>query len=242
MSNRRAVHPGFMAIALAIAVFLWMVAQGSNSIDRAYDIPVIFTGTSDSLVITDQNAGVINARIRGRRAAMNSLDPNKLGYEIDLEGLKAGRSNFEVDLSQVEAELPRGLDIVARSPSLIEVELERRWTQTLNVRADIDGEPPEGFELGTVTVKPNRVRITGARSEVKRLGELSTETISISESKESIEREARVVINARTVWRVDEEPVVVRVEILPIEPEEPIDPESGGEAVGNAEAKPEKGT
>jgi diadenylate cyclase len=214
----RVVHPGFMAIALAISVFLWMVAQGSNSIDRAYDIPVIFTGTSDNLVITEQNAGVINARIRGRRTAMNSLDPNKLGFEIDLAGLNAGRSSFEVDLSQLESELPRGLDIVARSPSLIEVDLERRWTQTVNLRADIDGEPAEGFTLGTVSVKPNRIRITGARSEVKRLKELSTETISITDAKESIEREVRVSINARTVWRVDEKPVIMTIEINPPEP------------------------
>ncbi len=228
MSNRRVVHPGFMAIALAISVFLWMVAQGSTSIDRAYDIPVIFTGTSDILVITDQNAGVINVRIRGRRTALNSLNPDKLGYEIDLDGLNAGRSNFEVDLSQLEAELPRGLGIVARSPSLIEVELERRWTQTVNLRPDIDGVPAEGFELGAVTLKPNRVRITGARSEVKRLKELSTETISIADAKESIEREVRVSINARTVWRADEDPIKIKVEINPIPP--PPEPEIDVEA------------
>jgi YbbR domain-containing protein len=227
-----------MVIALAISVFLWMVAQGSNSIDRAYDIPVIFIGTSDNLVITDQNAGVINVRIRGRRTSMNSLDPDKLGYEIDLAGLNAGRSNFEVDLYQLEAELPRGLDIVARSPSLIEVEMERRWTQTVNLRSDIDGLPAEGFELGAVTLKPNRVRITGARSEVKRLKELSTETISIADVKAPIEREVRVSINARTVWLADEVPIMIKVEINPIPP---IEPEVDVEAGVEAEVQPEKG-
>lgn len=236
------LHPGFMAIALAISVFVWMVAQGSNSIDRAYDIPVFFTGTSETLVITDQNAGVINIRIRGRRTAMNSLDPDKLGYEIDLSGLNAGRSNFEVDLSQLEADLPRGLDIVARSPSLIEVEMERRWTQTVNIRADIDGVPAEGFELGAITLKPNRVRITGARSEVKIIKALSTETISIAEAKKTIEREVRVSINARTVWRADEDPIMIKIEINPIPTvEAELDPDADGDAELNVEAKPEKG-
>ncbi len=30
-------HPGFMVIALGISIFLWMVAQGSTSIERAFD-------------------------------------------------------------------------------------------------------------------------------------------------------------------------------------------------------------
>jgi len=220
---RSVSHPGFMAIALGIAIFLWIVAQGSSSIERAFDIPVIFKGTSENLVVTNQNADVINIRVMGRRTVLRTLDPDKIDYELDLTDVQAGVSDFEVDLSNVE--LPRGVRIVSRSPSRIEVELERRWTQTVNVRADLEGKPAEGFRVEKVVLKPARVRITGARSEVRRLTELVTETIDISGAQESVERDVRLSINARTVWLVDDAPVNLRVEILPVPP--PAEPTEG---------------
>ncbi len=216
---RSASHPGFMAIALAIAIFLWVVAQGSASIEQTFDVPIIFTGTSENLVITDQNADVINVRVMGRRAALRTLNRDNLRYELDLANVNAGVSDFEVDLADIE--LPRRVRIVSRSPSRIEVKLERRWTQTVNLRADLEGTPAEGYELGRVILKPARVRITGARGEVRRLTELVTDTIDVSGATEDVTQEVRVPINARTVWLVEDKPVEIHVEVRRVELEPP---------------------
>jgi len=225
-----------MIIALAIAVFLWVVAQGSSSIERPYDLPIVYRGTPDTLVITNQNADVINIRVSGRRAALRALDPDKLEYDLDLTGAKEGISEFDVDLSALE--LPRGVKVVSRSPSRVEVELERRWTQTVNVRADLEGKPAEGYRVGAVVVKPARVRITGARSEVRRLTELATETIDVTGLSESVEREVRLSINARTVWLVEDKPVQVSITIEPI-PVEPTasEPKAQEEVKGEVKGK-----
>ncbi len=237
---RGALNPGFMAIALGIAIFLWVVAQGSASIEQTFDVPVIFTGTSENIVITDQNADVINIRVMGRRSALRTLNPDNLRYELDLTDVNAGVSDFEVDPGKIE--LPRRVRIVSRSPSRIEVKLERRWTQTVNLRADIEGKPADGFEIGKVTLKPTRVRITGARGEVRRLSELVTDTIDVTGATENVTQDVRVPINARTVWLVEDTPVQAHVEIRSIEPEVvPEEPPADGQVVEGAEATVGKG-
>jgi YbbR domain-containing protein len=149
-------------------------------------------------------------------------------YQLDVTGAKQGMADYEVDVSQFD--LPRGARIVSRSPSSVVVKFERRGTKVVRVRPDLEGEPEAGFQVGAVTVEPDRVRITGARCEVMRLNEVITETINLAGAKETLERQVRLPLGSRNLWMEDPGPVRVRVEISPVPP--PPAPEVG--------AKPEE--
>ena len=73
-------RPGVLVLALAIAVFLWGVAQGSTSIRTSFDIPVEIHGVRDTLVVTQQSADAINVGVMGSRAALRNLDETQLKY------------------------------------------------------------------------------------------------------------------------------------------------------------------
>jgi YbbR domain-containing protein len=192
-----------------IAVFLWVVARGTTSVERGFDIPVVLQGVPDDLVVVDQGADVVNVRVLGSRAALRNFDPQRLEYEIDISTSKPGASTFEVDLTRFD--LPRGARIVSRSPSRIDLSFERRVSKTLKVRPDVEGAPAEGYRIADVDVEPPRVRISGARSEVLRLSEVATETVDVAGATGPVEREVRVSPGPGHVWA--ETPRVVKVKV-----------------------------
>jgi YbbR domain-containing protein len=203
----------YWLLSAVVAMFLWAVAQGSSSIERSYDIPVVIEGIPENAVITDQNADKVNMRVMGRRSALRGLDPEKLVYMLDVSGAKIGVADYEVDLTQLD--LPRGARIVSRSPSAIELKFESRGTKSVRVRADVEGEPASGFRRKSVEVVPDRIRIAGARSEVLRLQEVVTETVDISGIRETTEREVRLSLGSGHLWVDETRQIVVRVEVEP---------------------------
>ena len=202
-------------LALVISTILWGIAHGSSSVERGLDIPVSFHDLPEDLVVTGQSTDQVNIRVRGSRAALRNLSPAKLDYVVDVAGAKPGLSVYEVDVSRFD--LPRGANVVSRSPATLEVEFEGRGRRAVRIRADVEGEPAAGFLLGAIVVEPPRVWLTGARSEVMRLTEVVTETIDLSGAAEPIDREARLSLGGGHVWMEESLPVRIKIPIEPVE-------------------------
>jgi YbbR domain-containing protein len=207
---------GYKLLAAAVALLLWGVSHGTTPVERGFDVPTVLQGVPDNLVVTDQSADAVNIRVQGSRAALRSLSVADIQYVVDLSGAKAGVTKREVDAESIK--LPRGADIVSRSPAVIDFTLEPRGTKAVKVRADLAGEPAEGYTIAAVEVEPPRVRITGPRREVLRLNEVATETIDVSGADETLEREVRPVLAGPHLRSEDDKSIKVRVEVVPLEP------------------------
>jgi len=217
-----------LILALAIASFLWGIAHGSSSVERAFDIPVELHKLNDGLVVTDQSVDQVNVRVMGSRAALRNVSPDKLKYAIDVSGGKPGVAAYDVDVSRIE--LPRGSRFVSHSPSRVQVRFEKRGRKAVDVRADLEGEPASGFHLAGIRVEPPQVWLAGARSQVMRLDEVVTETINITGIRENEEREVRLFLGGGSVWMEDNKPVKVQVVV-----EADLVPEMDPDAIVEAE-------
>jgi len=208
------LHVGTLLLSFAIASVLWVMAHGTSSIERGVDIPVVFSGIPDNLVITDQTADAVNIRVLGSRAALRNIGPSEQEYRIDVSGAKPGLLVHEVEAALID--VPGGAQITSRSPAVIEVQFERRGRKAVRVRADLEGEPAEGFQITAVEVDPPRVWLTGARSDVLRLSEVATETIDVSGFTATVEREVKLSLGSDHVWMEENEPVTVRLQLKAI--------------------------
>lgn len=227
------LRPGTLLLALVVAIFMWGMARGVSSIERAYDVPVELHDLGDDIVVTDQNPAAINVRIIGSQAALRNIEANELRYLLDLSGSKPGDADFEVDVSRIQ--LPRGARIVSRSPSRILLHFDPRARKTVGIRVDLAGEPAAGFVLEGVDVVPGRVWLAGARSQVLRLKEVVTEPVDLSGLKENTEREVNLFIGAGHVWVEDNKPVKVVLRIVPaVQPPGDIDREFGVPGMGES--------
>lgn len=207
---------GYKLLAAGIALLLWGVSHGTNPIERGFDVRLAVQAVPENLVVTDQSADAVNIRVKGSQAALRSLSVSDTEYVVDLSGAKPGITRHEVDAESVK--LPRGAQIVSRSPSSIDFTLELRGSKAVKVRADLAGEPAPGFVVSGVQIEPPRVWITGANREVLRLAEVVTETIDATGASETFEREVRPLLVGPHMRLRDEAPVKVRVEVAPLEP------------------------
>jgi YbbR domain-containing protein len=222
MARRRGANLRYALLSVAISMILWGIAHGGSTVEREYDLPVVFDGLPDNLVIIDQSAAEINVRVRGSRAAFRDVNASEMEYVERVAGGKPGRARYEVDKDRLD--MPRGVRVVGLSPAQIEVRFERRGRKNVKVRADLAGAPAEGFQLGVVEIEPNRVWLTGARSRVLRLSEVVTEPIDLEGLEEPTEREVKLSLGSDHVWMEEDEPITVRVAIEPVESE----PNEGG--------------
>lgn len=219
-------RPGYLLLSALIAAVLWGVARSQATVTWPIDVPVVFENVPENLVVTKPSANVVNIRLQGSRTARRNT-PEKLAYPIDVSTARPGPAVFEVDTSILNRDLPRS-DIVARSPSSIEVRFERRGRKSVRIRADIEGQPPADYELLGVQVEPPRVWLAGARGDVLRLSEVVTEAIDISELTETTEREVRLSLGSGTVWMEERQPVKVKIEVA-AKPPPPEEAEAGQE-------------
>ena len=215
MARRRGANLRYAFLAIAISMSLWGIAHSGSTVEREYDLPVVFDGLPDNLVITDQSAREINVRVRGSRAAFRGVKASEMEYVERVAGGKPGRARYDVDTDRLE--MPRGVRVVGLSPAQIEVRFERRGRKNVKVRADLAGAPAEGFELGPVELEPSRVWLTGARSRVLRLTEVVTEPIELEGLDEPTEREVKLSLGSDHVWMEEDKPITVRIAIEPVE-------------------------
>jgi YbbR domain-containing protein len=219
---RRGPSLPLLALSIFLAMVLWSMAHGTASTELSFDIPVVFDGIPDKIVITDTSTDTVNIRVLGTRAALRSIKVSKLDYRVDVSGGKPGPAVYEVDVSS-RLDLPRGAKIVSRSPSQIKLHFEWRGRKSVRVRADIEGDPAEGFVVTGVEVEPSRVWLVGARSTVLRLSEVVTETVDVTGLAESTEREVKLSLGGSHVWMEDKQPVKLRIAVEAV-------PEKGNEA------------
>ena len=203
---------GTLLLAWAIAMVLWGMVHGTSSIERGVDIPIVFDGISQDLVLVDQSARAVNIRVMGSRAALRDVGPSKIEYHVDVSGAQRGEAVYEIDPGRIEEQLPTGARIVSRSPASLEVKFARRGRKSVRVRADLVGEPAEGYNVAWVEVDPAYVWLIGDRREVVSMREAVTETFEIRGLSESIEREVRLALPDH-VWMEESRPVNVRVQV-----------------------------
>ena len=216
---------GLKLLAVAVAFMLWSVSHTTTVVERGFDLPIAAESVPEELVVTDQSTDTVNVRVRGSRAAMRRLLEGDLFYEVDLGGAKLGVTAHEVETQDLS--LPRGLQVVSRSPARIDFTLARRGRRSVALKADIEGAPAEGFKLDGIEIEPARIWISGPRSEVLRLAEVMTETIEVDGLDAPFETQVRPALVGRNLWLENDRDVTVRVKISPEEPPPEVAEETG---------------
>jgi YbbR domain-containing protein len=202
----------YKLVALLVAVLLWVSAQGVNDIEQGLDLRVVYTDLPEGLVVVEQSAAEINVRVRASRAALRRMQSDLSSYVVSLAGVKEGTAQFPVVPENLP--LPRGATAIARSPSLLVFRTESVVSKLVEVRPDVGGELPQGYALRGVHVVPRQVEVAGARTSVRRLREVPTQRVDISQLRATTTLEAPLLL-APNVWRKDGQqlPVQVTVEI-----------------------------
>jgi YbbR domain-containing protein len=205
-------HPGMMLLAVTLACLVWYtqaLERRERISEKQLDTTVTFVNVPPEMIITSDAPRTLLLRVRGPLSKLRQLEPSQTGVVIDLRGAGEGQRDYTVESRNVI--VPSGVEVIAVSPSLVPVRLERLIRRRLAVKPRITGQPAHGYVVGAVTVEPATVRVAGPRLQLESLQALMTEPVSI----DGAEGDEQAVVAVRSPYplvRV-EEPLVVRVTV-----------------------------
>lgn len=169
---------GLKILSLAFAVLLWMFVVGENRSEVSLSLPLELTRVPPEMVIVSRVPEAIRVRLNGPRTLLAGINPNQLVVRLDLDGIQAGISGFEILPSRLN--LPRGVEVTYISPSVITLEADVKARKVVPVRPRVRGIPADGFEVLGVRADPLEVEVEGAERAVRQLQEVPTEFVDVA--------------------------------------------------------------
>jgi YbbR domain-containing protein len=152
--------------ALGMAILVWVAATNEENPNRAgtfgNPIPVEQTGLEPGLVILETSGDTVVVTLQGPKDGWDALRTSSFYAWLDLSGVEPGRHDLQVF---ARCSVPY-MTIVKTEPERITVHLERSVQKKVPVQVNILADPPLGYGVGTYTVQPDEVTVSGPESLV----------------------------------------------------------------------------
>ena len=206
-------HAGLKLMSVGIAVLLWMIVSGEETVERGLRVPLELQQFPAGLEIQGEAPSTVDVRVRGTSGALSRVAAGDIVAVLDLHGARAGNRLFALTPEQVHT--PFGVEVVQVTPSTVALALEISMTREVPVVASLEGMPAPGYVTGRVAVSPERVEIVGPESAVKRAREALTETISIADRHDSLREDVTVGLIDPALRLKTQRSVTVAVQIGP---------------------------
>jgi hypothetical protein len=170
-------HLGLKFLSVALAALVWILVSGEQIVERALRIPLEFTNLPAQLELVGDAPTVVDVRVRGSSGALSRVATGELVAVLDVRTARAGQRLFHLTGADVRA--PFGIDVVQIAPSNVSIAFEPAATKLVPVVPGVEGEPGDGYVVGTVTADPATVEVVGPSSAVARLTAAMTEPVSV---------------------------------------------------------------
>ena len=173
------------ALALLITLGLWfaVTTQRAPATLRLHNVPLEFI-LPENVEIGNDPTKVVEVTLQGSRGKLDEMNVANLVARADVTGLRPGDRVARLSDS-IRMDLPEDVHIIEVSPRSVTLHLETVIEHDVPVEARFEGELPAGFQRTGVTVTPERVHVRGPESHVNSVERAFTETISLSDLRES---------------------------------------------------------
>ena len=202
-------------IALALAVLLWAFTNFELDVERDIRIPLHLGSLPESLIIVNKLPDSVDISLRGPRSLLSSFAHSNKSISIDLQKTKQGV--LKIDLKRVASEIvPRGIDIVATSPSKLSLNIDRLVTKKFKVKP-ILGEPDSGYEISKkIKVVPASIKVKGPASQLAKLENIETAKIKLEGEESEFTAPAQLQLPSQYMEVLEGDHVNVTVHIKEI--------------------------
>jgi hypothetical protein len=202
---------GLKLLSVVLAVFLWAVVVGEQKVEVVMNVPLEIAGFPRDLIPVNEPTDTLQVRVRGPKTLISTLSSS----EISLEGLSKSFVEGEnlIPILPEMVRVPRGIEVVDVAPHRVRLVLDALVEREVEVAPRVEGTPPKGFVVKRVTTSPRRIRMTGPRSDLRRLTRVYTVPINLEGHDTSFSARAILEPVGRQVRALDDTPVIVAVEI-----------------------------
>ncbi len=164
----------FWAVVIAIALWLQVHGQGEGSVSM--DIPLQVQALPTNMVMVNDLPDHVRVTITGLQSRLKDLRQQDLIMPVNASDLTTpGVVERAPQLSALA--LPVGLHIEKVQPDRLELQVDRLVTRSVPVKAHF--ELPEGWQATIVSIKPEKVELTGPEVWLETLRAVDTAPIRL---------------------------------------------------------------
>ncbi|WP_303918398.1 YbbR-like domain-containing protein [Treponema berlinense] len=170
-------------ILLAVCIYAFYTLSLQDS--RSFTVP-LKVKTGSGIVPASPYPSRVKVKLKGKTEEIASIQKDNFSAYLDLNYLpKNGSYKVPVliELPQ-EALLLDTLEVTV-SPQEVSLKVEEKISAFVSASPLINGSPAHGYEVKSVSVKPDTVEITGPRSMVENCTRLQTKAVSVKNADKS---------------------------------------------------------
>lgn len=167
--------------ALGITLALWFGVTGLREpvTTRINNISLQMRFSNDFEITNSIDTGVTIV-ITGDKRKIEEIKAENLVASVDLTEATAGEQIVQLTPDSINVSLlPSGVKVVEVQPNKIVVKIEAIEARDIAVRPETEGNLAENFEIYSMTVLPQKVRVRAPSSFIRSLQFVSTEKIDI---------------------------------------------------------------
>ena len=207
---------GLKVLSIGVAVLLWMVVAGEETVDRSLRVPLELQQFPPGLELQSDVPPTVDVRVRGTTGALGRVMPGDIAAVLDLRGARPGRRLFQLNPDLVRA--PAGVEVIQILPATVAMVLEPSASRQLPVVPDLDGKPAPGYVVGKTTTNPGTVEVVGPEGALKRATEAVTEPISVAGARDRVVDTVPVGVLNPALRLKNPQTATVTIEIVPEAP------------------------
>jgi YbbR domain-containing protein len=177
-------HLGLKVLSLGLALLLWMVVAGEETVERGLRVPLELQQMPAGIEVLGDIPTTVDVRVRGGSGVLSRVGAGDVVAVLDLRSARSGRRLFPLTPDQVR--VPFGVEVVQVTPSAVAMGFEPSATREVPVAPAVDGRPAPGYVVGPMTSDPKAVEVIGPESAVRRATEVLTEPVPVSGAKANV--------------------------------------------------------
>jgi YbbR domain-containing protein len=206
-------HLGLKVLSLVLALLLWMVVSGEETVERGLRVPLELLQVPAGLELTGEVPATVDVRVRGASGTLSRVTTGDVVAVLDLRSARSGRRLFPLTPDQVR--VPFGVEVVQVQPSAIAMAFESSASRQVPVVPAVDGRPAPGYVVGQMTADPKTVEVIGPETAVRRVTEALTEPVSVSGARDHVRQSVILGLIDPSLRLKNARAAMVTVQIVP---------------------------
>jgi YbbR domain-containing protein len=210
---------------LAFVVWLILIPEEKTYSERTLTVPLETANIPADMELVERPAGTIDVTVRASNRLLNEISPASVTARLDLERASIYQEMYPLNPSTIA--VPQGAEVVALSPNMVRLKLERTRQMDLEVAPMVVGKVGDGFRIAKIEITPARVPVKGPESKIRTRDRLTTSPIDVTGLARSASLEADIIL-PRPDLRLATPLTRVRIDITVEEDKRPSAGKDGG--------------
>ena len=206
-------HLGLKVLSLVLALLLWMIVSGEETVERGLRVPLELLQVPAGLELTGEVPATVDVRVRGASGSLSRVSTGDVVAVLDLRSARSGRRLFPLTPEQVR--VPFGVEVVQVQPSALAMAFESSASRQVPVVPAVDGRPAPGYVVGPMPADPKTVEVIGPETAVRRVTEALTEPVSVSGARDHVRQSVILGLIDPSLRLKNVRAAMVTVQIVP---------------------------